>query len=93
VDARNGDALKSVEPPTNHPRTFEEIVAAEEPAEQERWERAETFQDPGFAGRIRQVTMIEDQRRNGGWVVECFDADGAPYTTIVALASALGLGA
>jgi hypothetical protein len=59
VDARNGgDALKSVEPPTNHPRTFEEIVAAEEPAEQERWERAETFQDPGFAGRIRQVTLL-----------------------------------
>jgi hypothetical protein len=68
----------------DHPRTIEEIVAAEEPAERDLQERAETFQDPGFAGPIRRVTVIEDQRRNGEWVVEYFDADGAPYTTIFA---------
>jgi hypothetical protein len=40
--------------------------------------------DPGFADRVRQVTVIEDHSRNGHWYVEYFDADGAPYVTICA---------
>jgi hypothetical protein len=66
----------------DRPKTFAEIAAAADPAERERWRRAQTFDDSGFVGDIRQVTVIEHQFRNGEWLVEYFDADGAPYLAV-----------
>jgi hypothetical protein len=58
-------------------RIFAQIVPAEEPADRERLERAEHLMDP-----IREVTVIEDQPRNGDWWVEYFGSDGSGYVTI-----------
>jgi hypothetical protein len=69
---------------TDRPRTFEECVAAQDPAERERWERAGCFVDPGCDGVIREVTVFEDDAGNGDWRVEYFDRAGAGYVTIFA---------
>jgi hypothetical protein len=61
----------------DRPRTFAEVVAAEDPADRERLERAEHLMDP-----LREVTIIEDQARNGDWRVEYFGRDKAGYVTI-----------
>jgi hypothetical protein len=68
------------------PRTFEEIVAAEDPAERERWRRAGWFTDPrAKAGDFHaSVTVIEDQARNGEWRVEHSDNGGGCYVTLFA---------
>ena len=42
-------------------------------------ERAEHLMDP-----THEVTIIEDQARNGDWRVEYFDADGGCYVTVFA---------
>ena len=44
----------------NRPRPFEEVAAAQCAADRERLERAEHLMDP-----IREVTIIEDEARNG----------------------------
>jgi hypothetical protein len=63
----------------NRPRPFEEVAAAQCAADRERLERAEHLMDP-----IREVTIIEDQARNGDWRVEYFGRDKAGYVTIFA---------
>jgi hypothetical protein len=70
----------------DRPRTFEELLASENPAERERWERAETFTDARAEADDfhASVTVIEDQSRNGEWRVEHSDDRGGCYVTIFA---------
>jgi len=67
----------------DRPRTFAEIVAAQDPAERERWKRAEWFADARASGDDFHalVTVIEDQARKGEWRVEYLDMGGACYLT------------
>jgi hypothetical protein len=46
----------------DRPRPFEEVAAAQCAADRDRLELAEHLMDP-----IREVTIIEDQARNGDW--------------------------
>jgi hypothetical protein len=63
----------------NRPRPFEEVAAAQCAADHERLEHAEHLMDP-----IREVTIIEDEARNGDWRVGYFGRDKAGYVTIFA---------
>jgi hypothetical protein len=67
------------------PRTFEEVVAAEDPDVRERIERAQIYQDPAVASDFHaDVILHEDLDGNGEWRVEYQDDDGACYPTIFA---------
>jgi hypothetical protein len=70
----------------DRPRTFREVIAAEDPAERERMERAETFKDASIdRDDFRAAaTVVEHRGGNGEWRVEYFDEDGTPYVTIFA---------
>jgi hypothetical protein len=61
----------------NRPRTLKEVAAPQYAADRERLERAEHLMVP-----TREVTIIEDQARNGDWRVEYFGRDSAGYVTI-----------
>jgi hypothetical protein len=67
------------------PRTFEEVVAATDPAVRERIERAEIYSDPAVENDFHaDVILMEDRDGNGEWRVEYQDDDGACYVTIFA---------
>jgi hypothetical protein len=66
------------------PRTFKEAAAAQDPAEQARLAKAESFEDVTVSNPFhQQVTVIED-RDGGEWRVEYFDDDGGCYVTMFA---------
>jgi hypothetical protein len=65
--------------PAKRPRTFEEVKAAQDPAELARLNAGERFTDP-----VSDVTVFADRHGNGDWRVEWFDDDGACYVTIFA---------
>ena len=64
-------------------RSFQEVVAAQTPAERERLATAEAFRDVLVRNPFQQdVTVIEDRDGTGEWRVEYFDDDGACYVTV-----------
>jgi hypothetical protein len=69
----------------NKPRTFAEVVAAEDMAMRERIERAELYRDPAVENDFHaDVILHEDLDGNGEWRVEYQDDDGGCYVTIFA---------
>jgi hypothetical protein len=65
------------------PRSFDEIIAALNPAERARIERIETFSDPNAPNGEAEVSLAEDRNQPGEWRIEYFhEADG--YVTIFA---------
>ena len=65
------------------PRTFEEVVAAEDPALRERMERAEFYRDPAVKNDFHAAVVLhEDRDRNGEWLVSYQDDDRAIYLTV-----------
>jgi hypothetical protein len=68
---------------TKRPRSFDEVIAAFDPAEQARIERIETFFDPSVDSDEAEVSVGEDRDHPDEWCVEYFHkADG--YVTIFA---------
>jgi hypothetical protein len=63
------------------PRSFEEVVAAQDPTEMARLERGEHFNDPSVSPFHGEVSVKEDRHGSGEWRV---DDDGACYVTIFA---------
>jgi hypothetical protein len=69
----------------DRPRTFAEVVAAEDPAERERRERGDTFKDAGVENDFHaDVDVQEDREHPGEWRVEYSDDDGGCYVTLFA---------
>jgi hypothetical protein len=64
------------------PRTFKEVVAAQDPAEMARLERGDRFVDPSVNVFHGEVSVNEDRFGTGEWRVENFDDDGGCYVTI-----------
>ena len=62
------------------PRTFKEVVAAQEA----RPERGDRFLDPSVNAFHGEVSVNEDRSGTGEWRVEYFDDDGGCYVTIFA---------
>ena len=61
------------------PRTFKEVVAAQDPTGMARLERRDRFVDPSV-----NVSVNEDRSGTSEWRVEYFDDDGGCYVTIFA---------
>ena len=67
----------------DNPRTFAEVVAAQDPADRARMERAESYSDPAVTNDFHgDVWVLEDRDGNGEWRVEYQDDDGGCYVTI-----------
>jgi hypothetical protein len=67
------------------PRSFKEVVAAQDPADRARLANGESFADVMVNNPChQQVTVIEDSDSTGEWRVEYFDDDGACYVTVFA---------
>jgi hypothetical protein len=65
------------------PRTFAELVAAMNPAERERLDRAEHYADHAVKNDFHaRVWLLEDRDAPGDWRVEYHDDNGACYVTI-----------
>jgi len=59
------------------PRSFDEVIAALDPAERARLGRIETFFDPNVDSDEAEVRIGEDRDQPGEWRVEYFHkADG-----------------
>jgi hypothetical protein len=70
---------------SDKPRTFEEVVAAEDPELRERIERAQIYRDPAVENDFHaDVILMEDRDGNGEWRVEYQDDDGGCYLNIFA---------
>jgi hypothetical protein len=89
--ARNKSTLRPLCPVprssamTDRPRTFAELVAAMNPAERGRLERAEHYADHTVKNDFHaQVWLLEDRDAPGEWRVEYQDEDGGGYVTIFA---------
>jgi hypothetical protein len=71
------------------PRSFEEVVAASDPAEMARLANGESFIDPAVEKKFHaEVAVHEDRYGSSEWRVEYFDDDGGCYVTIFAGPSA-----
>jgi hypothetical protein len=69
----------------DRPRTFDEVVAAEEPELRERIERAQLYRDPAVENDFHaDVVLMENLDGNGEWRVEYQDDEGGCYVTIFA---------
>ena len=66
------------------PRSFEEVVAAQEPTVKARLERGEHFTDPSVSPFRGEVSVNKDRHGSGASRVEYFDDDGGCYVTIFA---------
>ena len=64
-------------PAADRPRTFEEVVASQSPADRARWEASETFNDG-------QSDVLVIEGRDGDWQVEWLGSDGECYVTVFA---------
>jgi hypothetical protein len=63
---------------SDKPRSFKEVVAAQNPAERARMENRETFNDVMVRNPFHQeVSVHEDRDDTGEWRVEYFDDDVA----------------
>ena len=70
---------------SDKPRSFKEVVAAQNPAERARMENGETFNDVMVRSPFHQeVSVHEDREGTGEWRVEYFDDDGGCYVTVFA---------
>ena len=70
---------------SDRPRTFEEVVATQDPEEIARLGRGESYDDPAVAEAfLRQVVVFENRYGGGEWRVEYFDDDGGCYVTLFA---------
>ena len=69
---------------TTRPRTFQQVVAAQDPTEMARLERGDRFVDPSVNAFHGEVSVNEDRFGTGEWRVEYFDDDGGCYITIFA---------
>ena len=70
---------------SDKPRSFKEVVAAQNPAERARMENGESFEDVTVSDPFhREVSVHEDRDGTGEWRVEYFDADGGCYVTVFA---------
>ena len=79
-------------PDIPRPRTFKEVVAAEDPAERARIEKSERFDDVTVGNPFhREVSVLEDRDGTGEWRVEYFDSDGGCYITVFAGPKAEGV--
>jgi hypothetical protein len=53
----------------DRPRTFAEVIAAEDPAERGRMERTETFKDANVANEFHtEVSVHEDRHGNSDYI-------------------------
>ena len=69
----------------NHPRTFEEVVAAQDPAERKQRKRDEHYRDRAVEQDFHaDVWLVEDRNASGIWRVEYQDDNGGCYVTIFA---------
>ena len=69
----------------NHPRTFQELVDAMDPAERKRLDRDESYRDPAVENDFHaDVWLVDDRNASGVWRVEYQDDDGGCYVTIFA---------
>jgi hypothetical protein len=66
------------------PRTFEEVVAAQDPTKMASLTRGDHFVDPSVNAFHGEVSVNEDRLGMGDWRVEYFDDDGGCYITIFA---------
>ena len=66
------------------PRSFEEVVAAQDRPEMAGVERGECFVDPSVNFFHGEVSVNEDRHGTSEWRVEYFDDDGVCYVTIFA---------
>jgi hypothetical protein len=67
------------------PRSFKEVVAAQDPAERARRENGESFNDVLVHNAFHQeVSVHKDRAGTGEWRVEYFDDDGGCYVTVFA---------
>ena len=66
------------------PRTFKEVVAAQDPTEMARLERGDHFVDPSVDAFHVGRSVNEDRLGMGDWRVEYFYDDGGCYVTIFA---------
>ena len=73
----------------DRPRTFDEVVAAEDPAERERYYRAKNYRDRAVEHDFHaDVWLVADRNEKGVWRVEYQDDDGGCYVTIFSGADA-----
>jgi hypothetical protein len=64
----------------NHPRTFEEVVAAQDPAERKQRKRDEHYRDRAVEQDFHaDVWLVEDRNASGIWRVEYQDDNGGCY--------------
>src|SRR6476620_11266936 len=63
------------------PRSFEEVVIAQDPTERGRLARGEHFPDPSVSPFHGEVSVNKDRHGSGEWRVEYFDNDGAAVAT------------
>ena len=68
----------------DRPRSFEEVVAAQDPADRARLRTLRASRTEVSNPFHRQVSVIEDREGTGEWRVEYFDDDGACYVTMFA---------
>jgi hypothetical protein len=69
----------------DEPRTFEEVVAAQDPADRARLANSESFEDLTVSSPLhRPVTVVEDRNDTAEWRVEYLDDDGGCYVTMFA---------
>jgi hypothetical protein len=66
------------------PRTFEEVVAAQDPTKMASLTRGDRFVDPSVNAFHGEASVNEDRFGTGEWRVEYFDDDGGCYVTIFA---------
>jgi|SRR3954469_8813115 hypothetical protein len=66
------------------PRSFEDVVAAQDPTEKARLDRGDHFIDPSVSPFHGEVSVNEDRHGSGEWRVEYFDDAGGCYVTIFA---------
>jgi hypothetical protein len=76
----------------DRPRTFEEVAAAQGPADRERWERGDTFKDAGVENDFHaDIHVQEDREHPGEWRVEYSDGGGGGrWRTLKADVAAIG---
>src|SRR4051812_50216189 len=70
------------------PRTFKEVVAAQDLTEIARLERGDHFVDPSVNAFHGEVSVNEDRYGTGEGRVEYFDDDGGRYLTLLAVPAA-----
>jgi hypothetical protein len=73
---------------SSRPKSFNEVVATQDPTEMARRERGDCFVDPSVNFFHGEVSVNEDRSGTGEWRVEYFDDDGGCYVAIFACPAA-----